>query len=81
MARLGVSFICYLRFPTRLAGRTTSLPKRRVEGLVPRDTVHRQLVLGERERGWSDADRAVDRATRRFGSDVVRPASLVGNRR
>src|SRR3954464_4595188 len=37
----------------------------RVEGLVPRDTVQRQLVLGEREHGWSDADVAVDRATRR----------------
>ena len=49
----------------------------RVEGLVPRDTVHRQLVLGEREHGWSDADRAVDRATRRFGADAVRPASLL----
>ena len=32
----------------------------RVEGLVPRGSVHRQLVLGEREHGWSDADRAVD---------------------
>ena len=52
----------------------------RVEGLVPRGSVHRQLVLGERERGWSDADRAVDRASRRFGSDAVRPASLVANR-
>ena len=50
----------------------------RVEGLVPRTTVHRQLVLGERERGWSDADRAVDRATRRFGGAVVQPASLLG---
>lgn len=49
----------------------------RVEGLVPRAGVHRQLVLGERERGWSDADRAVDRATRRFGSAAVRPASLL----
>jgi len=49
----------------------------RVEGLVPRDTVHHQHVLGEREHGWSDADRAVDRATRRFGSDAVRRASLV----
>jgi DNA polymerase-4 len=49
----------------------------RVEGLVPRTTVHRQLVLGEPEHGWSDADRAVDRATRRFGSAAVRPASLV----
>jgi DNA polymerase-4 len=49
----------------------------RVEGLVPRETVHRQLVLGERERGWRDADRAVDRATLRFGSAAVRPASLL----
>ena len=49
----------------------------RVEGLVPRTTVHRQLVLGEPDRGWSDADRAVDRATRRFGSSAVRPASQV----
>jgi DNA polymerase-4 len=49
----------------------------RVEGLVPRETVQRQLVLGERERGWSDADRAVDRATTRFGAAAVRPASLL----
>jgi DNA polymerase-4 len=50
----------------------------RVEGLVPRSTVHRQLLLGEREHGWADADRAVDRAVRRFGSAAVRPASLMG---
>jgi DNA polymerase IV len=50
----------------------------RVEGLVPRTTVHRQLVLGERDHGWADADRAVDRATRRFGPAAVRPASLIG---
>ena len=49
----------------------------RVEGLMPRDRVHRQLVLGEREHGWSDADRAVDRAALRFGSAAVRPASLL----
>ncbi|HEY9563086.1 MAG TPA: DNA polymerase IV [Nocardioides sp.] len=49
----------------------------RVEGLVPRSTVQRQLVLGEREHGWSDADRAMDRAGRRFGSGAVRPASLL----
>jgi DNA polymerase-4 len=53
----------------------------RVEGLVPRETVHRQLVLGEREHGWSDADGAVDRATRRFGSAAVRPATLIGTDR
>ena len=53
----------------------------RVEGLVPRDTVQRQLVLGEREHGWPDADTAVDRATRRFGTAAVRPASLLGGDR
>jgi DNA polymerase-4 len=52
----------------------------RVEGLVPRATVQRQLVLGERERGWSDADGAVDRAVRRFGTAAVRPATLLGSR-
>jgi len=50
----------------------------RVEGLVPRATVQRQLVLGEREHGWSDADVAMDRAAARFGDAVVRPASLLG---
>ncbi len=49
----------------------------RVEGLLPRERVHRQLVLGEREHGWADADRAVDRAALRFGSSVVGPASLL----
>ncbi|MBC2933520.1 DNA polymerase IV [Nocardioides sp. zg-1228] len=49
----------------------------RVEGLVPRAMVQRQLVLGEPEHGWAEADRAVDRATRRFGAAAVRPASLV----
>lgn len=52
----------------------------RVEGLVPRSTVHRQLVLGERERGWADADRAVDRASLRFGRAAVAPASLLQRR-
>ena len=49
----------------------------RVEGLVPRERVQRQMVLGERERGWSDAERAMDAATRRFGHAAVRPASLL----
>jgi DNA polymerase-4 len=53
----------------------------RVEGLVPRAGVQRQLVLGEREHGWPDADVAVDRATRKFGTTAVRPATLLGNDR
>ncbi|MEO5708277.1 MAG: DNA polymerase IV [Nocardioidaceae bacterium] len=53
----------------------------RVEGLVPRADVQRQLVLGERERGWPEADGAVDRATARFGAAAVRPATLIGTDR
>ncbi len=49
----------------------------RVAGLVSRTSVQRQLVLGEPEHGWADADRAVDQATRRFGAAAVRPASLL----
>ncbi len=49
----------------------------RVEGLLPRSKVQRQLVLGAREHGWPEADRAVDRAALRFGRDAVRPASLI----
>ena len=49
----------------------------RVEGLTPRGGVHHQLLLGERDHGWPDADRATDRARIRFGSAAVRPASLL----
>jgi DNA polymerase-4 len=49
----------------------------RVEGLVTRSRVQRQLVLGEREQGWSEADQAVDRAVHRFGAHAVRPATLL----
>jgi DNA polymerase-4 len=49
----------------------------RVEGLMPRERVHRQLLLGEREHGWSEAERAIDRAGLRFGAGAIRPASLL----
>lgn len=49
----------------------------RMEGLVPRGSVQRQLVLGEREHGWSAADQAMDRATARFGRAAVTSASLL----
>jgi DNA polymerase-4 len=49
----------------------------RVEGLVPRSGVQRQLMLGARDHDWSDADRAVDKATLRFGGSAVRPAALI----
>ncbi|MBV9830466.1 MAG: DNA polymerase IV [Marmoricola sp.] len=49
----------------------------RVEGLLPRERVQRQLVLGARERGWEDADRASDAAALRFGRDAVRRATML----
>jgi DNA polymerase IV len=49
----------------------------RAESLVPSGRATRQLSMGEREHGWREADRAVDRASARFGSGSVRPASLV----
>lgn len=49
----------------------------RVEGLLPLERAHRQLVIGEREHGWPAADRAVDRVHQRFGRGVVRPATLL----
>ena len=49
----------------------------RVEGLLPLEQAHRQLVLGAREHGWPEADRAVDRVHLRFGRGVVRPAVLL----
>lgn len=52
----------------------------RVEGLrAARAGDTRQLALGERDPGWPDADRAVDRAAARFGSSAVRRASLLGS--
>ena len=53
----------------------------RVEGLVPRATVQRQLVLGEREHGWWGAAGAVARPPPRFGAAAVRPATLLGGDR
>ncbi len=49
----------------------------RVEGLVPREQVQRQLVLGSRDRGWEEADRASDAAALRFGRGAVRRATLL----
>jgi DNA polymerase-4 len=39
-----------------------------------------QLILGAREKGWREADSAIDRATQRFGGGSVRPGRLISNR-
>ena len=49
----------------------------RLEKLVAVETAPIQGMLGEADHGWRDADRAVDRASARFGAGSVRPASLI----
>jgi DNA polymerase-4 len=49
----------------------------RVEGLADAEGNHHQLALDERPYGWREAERAVDRASARFGAGAVRPAVLV----
>jgi DNA polymerase IV len=49
----------------------------RATGLVPASAGATQLVLGERPASWREAERTVDKITRRFGTDAVRPAALV----
>jgi DNA polymerase-4 len=49
----------------------------RVEGIADAAGVPTQLLLGAKESGWREADQAVDKASRRFGSGAVRPATLV----
>ncbi len=53
----------------------------RMSGLVPVTQAPVQGVLGEPDHGWRDADRAVDRASARFGAGSVRPASLINPHR
>lgn len=52
----------------------------RLDKLVPVEDAPIQGVLGEPEHGWREADRAVDRASARFGKGSVRPASLIEGR-
>jgi DNA polymerase IV len=49
----------------------------RAAGLRPAAGAARQIAFDDRPVGWREAERAVDRIARRFGSDAVRPASLV----
>lgn len=53
----------------------------RLEGLVATAAAPIQGTLDEPEHGWREADRAVDRASARFGAGSVRPASLIPERR
>ena len=41
-----------------------------------REDAPQQLMLGQREKGWREAESAIDRASARFGEKTVRPARL-----
>ena len=49
----------------------------RVSGLTPATSANAQLAFDDRPVGWREAERAVDKIARRFGSSAVRPAALV----
>jgi DNA polymerase-4 len=49
----------------------------RVEQIGEASAQPRQLLLGERDHGWREAELAADQAARRFGAGAVRPAALV----
>ena len=49
----------------------------RASGLSPASMAGTQLALGERADAWREAESAMDKITRRFGSSAVRPGSLV----
>jgi DNA polymerase-4 len=49
----------------------------RATGLRQATGSARQLALDDRPAGWREAEQAVDRISRRFGTDSVRPAALL----
>jgi len=69
---------CALYAASGLSGQTRlRLVGVRATGLVPAAAAQTQLLLGERTAPWRDAESALDRITGRFGSDAIRPATLV----
>jgi DNA polymerase-4 len=52
----------------------------RMSGLTDAASTPRQLILGERPSGWSEAERAMDAAIGRYGRAAVQPASLLADR-
>ena len=46
-----------------------------------REDAPQQMMLGQREKGWREAESAVDKAAARFGEKSVRPARLYRGRK
>ncbi len=52
----------------------------RVEGLVETGDAYRQPELGEPDRGWREAEQAIDAAVAKFGPAAVQRAALTGSK-
>jgi DNA polymerase IV len=52
----------------------------RASGLVPAAEASTQLIFGDRPLSWQAAETAMDQISGRFGTDAVRPATLVRRR-
>jgi DNA polymerase IV len=69
---------CELYAASGLSGRARlRLVGVRATGLVPAAAAQTQLALGERGVPWREAESALDRIASRFGTDAIRPATLV----
>lgn len=68
---------CSLYEALRLDRARVRLVGVRLENLSEAARTPHQLMLDEPPSSWREAERAVDRATRRFGQGAVRPAALV----
>jgi DNA polymerase-4 len=64
-------------FEALAAGDRIRLLGVRMEGLEATGDTPRQPALDERPHGWRDAEVAADAAAQRYGTAVVRPASLI----
>lgn len=53
----------------------------RVEKLVPKESTYQQPALDEPERGWQEAEAAIDRAILKFGPKAVQRARLTASGR
>ena len=61
----------------KLSGSRIRLLGVSLENLVDENGAAEQLELGERDRGWREAQVAIDRAISRFGRGSIQPARLV----
>ena len=77
VARVIYATACELYEASGLTGAMLRLVGVRASGLTAAASSGTQLALGEPADAWRDAESAMDRISRRFGSGAIRPGSLV----